>query len=192
MIVFKKYRKCFFVFLFGFLFTVGSVIMPTAQAKSTISLNYKKATILTGETLKLSLSFNSDKVKWSSSDKTVAKVSQTGKVTAKKVGFAKITAKVNNKKYTCKIKVEKPKVYGKSFILAPPTKFLLNIANTTLPIEWKSKDTTIAKVSSKGVVTAVSTGVTTITAKVSKKTFKFKISVASSISYTDGRIFVDE
>lgn len=48
------------------------------------------------------------KVTWSSSDKKVADVSKKGKVTAKKIGTAKVTAKVKGKKYTCTVNVIKP------------------------------------------------------------------------------------
>ena len=47
------------------------------------------------------------KVQWSSSNKKVAVVSNKGKVTAQKAGATKITAKIGNKKYTCKITVKK-------------------------------------------------------------------------------------
>ena len=176
---------CIFIFL-------SLIIAPNVQAKSKIALNHKSATILKGETIKLKLTGSTNKVKWSSSDSKIAKVSQKGKVTARKVGTTKITAKMGNKKFTCKIKVENPKVYGKSFTLAPPTEFLLCVVDTTLPVKWKSQNSLTAKVSSKGVVTAISPGVTTITAKVSNKTFKFKINVVSSISSYDGNVIINE
>ena len=46
------------------------------------------------------------KVKWASSNKKVATVSKAGKVTAKKKGTAKISAKVGGKTYKCKITVK--------------------------------------------------------------------------------------
>ena len=48
------------------------------------------------------------KVTWSSNNKKVAAVSKKGKVTAKKIGTAKVTAKVKGKKYTCTVNVIKP------------------------------------------------------------------------------------
>lgn len=44
-------------------------------------------------------------IKWSSDDPVVATVSAEGIVTAKLVGTVKVTAKVNGKKYTCKVTV---------------------------------------------------------------------------------------
>lgn len=185
-------KKSFFIFFLCILICLSLIITPNVQAKSKIALNYKSATILKGEIIKLKLTGNTNKVKWSSSNPKIAKVSQKGKVTAKKVGTTKITAEIRNKKITCKIKVENPKTYGKSFTLTPPTKFLLCVVDTTLPVKWKSQNPLTARVSSKGVVTALSPGVTTITAKVSNKTFKYKINVVSSISSYDGNIIINE
>lgn len=185
-------KKSFFIFSLCIFIFLSLIIAPNVQSKSKIALNYKSATILKGEIIKLKLTGNTNKVKWSSSNPKIAKVSQKGKVTAKKVGTTKIIAEIRNKKFTCKIKVENPKVYGKSFTLAPPTEFLLCVVDTTLPVKWKSQNSLTAKVSSKGVVTAISPGVTTITAKVSNKTFKFKINVVSSISSYDGNVIINE
>lgn len=44
--------------------------------------------------------------KWSTSKKSVATVSSKGKVVAKKAGVAKITGKVNGRKYTCTVTVK--------------------------------------------------------------------------------------
>ncbi len=187
----KKFVKILVASVICCLIVFFSVIAPVVQAKSSIKLNYSKATILKNETLKLKLIGKTDKIKWSSSDTEVAKVSKNGKVTAKSKGIAKITAKVNSKKYICKIKVENPKVYAKRYTMKSGTKYQLCIADTTLPIDWKSKEPIFAKVNSKGVVTAVSTGVTTISAKVSKKIFKFTIGVTDGVGFSsDGKLII--
>ncbi len=72
-------------------------------------LNAKNVTLDLKQTRKLKLSGCKHTVKWTSSDSSVAKVSK-GKVTARQVGSAKITAKAHGKKYTCKVTVKKPKV----------------------------------------------------------------------------------
>lgn len=68
------------------------------------TLNYKKATITEGFSLKLKLS-GTGTVKWSSSNKSIATVSSKGLVKAKQPGKVTITAKSKGKKYTCKITV---------------------------------------------------------------------------------------
>lgn len=76
--------------------------------KSTaMSISCKSLEIEEGETYELSINNCNKKIKWSSSDKEVVKVSKKGIVTAKKEGNVKITAKVGNKKFTCKVNVTK-------------------------------------------------------------------------------------
>jgi hypothetical protein len=72
---------------------------PAAQAKNTVKLNKTKATLYVGDTVKLKLTGTGRRVTWSSSKKSVATVSSTGKVKAKKVGKVTITAKVSGKKF---------------------------------------------------------------------------------------------
>ena len=73
-------------------------------------------------------SANNKNVKWSSSDEKIASVSQTGKVTAKKVGTAVITvASVDSGvKATCKVTVK-----------IPVTKVKLNKKKLTLGLKEK-------------------------------------------------------
>ena len=78
------------------------------QAKAKIKLNATKKTIDKGKTYTLKVSGTSKKVKWSSSNKSVATVSSKGKVTAKKAGTATISAKVSGKTLKCKITVKNP------------------------------------------------------------------------------------
>lgn len=80
--------------------------LTTVQAASKISLNKKSATIKVGKSVQLKVKGTKKKVKWSSSNSKIAKVSAKGKVTGKKKGTVKITAKVSKKKLTCKVKVQ--------------------------------------------------------------------------------------
>lgn len=77
-----------------------------------LTLSKKKATLTVKQSVKLGVKRNpisaKEKITWSSSNKKVATVSESGKVTAKKAGKATITAKTSNgKKATCKITVKK-------------------------------------------------------------------------------------
>ena len=78
----------------------------TAQASAALSKT--RATIYNGKTLQLKVTGTTKTVRWSSSDNKVAKVSQKGLVTAKKVGSATITAKVGGRKLNCKVTVKSP------------------------------------------------------------------------------------
>jgi len=95
------------LFLLTLMLLMLSMALP-ASAAAKIRISKKKATLYVGETLQLKVK-GAKKATWSSSAKKVAKVSKKGKVTALKKGSAKITAKVNGKKYVCRITVkEKP------------------------------------------------------------------------------------
>lgn len=81
------------------------VYTPASAAKK-VKLNKVKVTLRVGKTVTLKLKNNKKKVKWSSSNKKIATVTQKGKVKAKKAGKATITAKVGKKKYKCKVIVQ--------------------------------------------------------------------------------------
>jgi hypothetical protein len=76
-----------------------------AQAKTTVKLNTTSVVIRPGKTKTLKVTGTKKKVTWSSSNKKVATISSTGKVTAKKHGVTTITAQVGSKKYKCTVKV---------------------------------------------------------------------------------------
>lgn len=92
----------------------GVILVDNLQpeiALESISLP-KTATVKMGQTIKLNVTFNPSNatnkiVTWSSSDKSVATVDNTGKITPKKVGSTIITvvSKDGNKKATCTVTV---------------------------------------------------------------------------------------
>lgn len=75
-----------------------------AQAAA-VKISQKKLTLEVGASKVLKLTGTKGKVTWSTSKKSVAEVSKTGKVTAKKAGKATITATIGKKKYTCQVTV---------------------------------------------------------------------------------------
>lgn len=77
------------------------------KLKVKVALNKKSITLYVGKTQKLKVNGTKKKVKWSSSKKSVASVSSSGKVTAKKKGSATITATVGKTKFKCKVTVKK-------------------------------------------------------------------------------------
>ena len=72
----------------------------------TPKLSRTKATVKVGKKLTLKLKGNTQKVKWSSSNTKIAKVSSKGVVTGKSTGKVKITAKIGKKRYVCKVTVK--------------------------------------------------------------------------------------
>ena len=152
----------------------------TVEAASKVKLNKKKATLYVGETLKLKVQGTKSKVEWSSNKKSVATVSSKGKVTAKKKGTATITAKVDGKKYNCKITVKNPYLNKKSISLTEEETFNLKLTGSSVKT-WSSSNTSVVMVDANGKVTAVGAGTATITAKVGKKKYKCKITVKKNI-----------
>lgn len=71
-------------------------------------ISRSRVTLTKGKSITLKVTGTKKKPKWSSSKKSVAVVSRSGRVTAKKAGTAKITAKIGKKKYTCKVTVKNP------------------------------------------------------------------------------------
>jgi hypothetical protein len=89
----------------------------TVQAATKVKLNNEEIYLKKGKTKTLKLkNAVASKIKWSSDDKKVATVNSSGKITAKKVGWAVITAKYKGKSYECDVYV-----YGSK---AENTKFL--------------------------------------------------------------------
>lgn len=84
-------------------------IMITAfpmQADAAVKLNATKKTMYVGEKTALKVTGTKSKVKWSTSNKKVATVTQKGKVTAKAEGSTTVKAKVGKKNLSCKITVK--------------------------------------------------------------------------------------
>lgn len=69
-------------------------------SKTSLSLDVK-------QTYQLKISGTSQKIKWSSDNNSIASVSSTGKVTAKKQGKTTIRACVGNSKFSCKVSIKK-------------------------------------------------------------------------------------
>ena len=120
----------------------------------------------------------SKSVKWKSSNKKVATVSKSGYVTGKKKGTVKITATSKKRKKVKKtIKIKVTNLKAKSVTMSKKSAILFPNDKTTLKatvkgsagfynqgVAWKSSNTSVATVTSKGIVTAKKAGKATITA----------------------------
>ena len=112
--MYRKRNKLLSLFLVLSLFVgmVGIVNVDTTYAASK-KIHVKKKTVFLspGETYTQKLiakngkTIKATKVKWKSSNKSVAKISKKGKVTAVNVGTAKMTAKYKGKKYKFTVQV---------------------------------------------------------------------------------------
>lgn len=138
---FKNFCRLFAIMMVLTLVTpsvmpVNSIAVAKAAA---IKLSKKEITLETGKSLTLKITGTKQKVTWSSNKKTVAAVSSTGKVTAKKAGTAVITATVNKKKYTCKVTVKAAVAAVNPFITNAPfdaQELKFNKISYIIPKEW--------------------------------------------------------
>ncbi len=174
---------------------VTPIVNPSAvevQAATKIKLSKTKLTLYVKKTATLKVKGTKKKVTWSSSNKKVAKVSKTGKITAVKKGTATITAKVGGKKYKCKVTVKNPTISKTSATIDFGKTLTLKVSNAVGTVKWSSSNTAVATVSSKGVVTGKGAGTATITALASgiKLTCKVTVNPKPIPPVTDGAISV--
>ena len=152
-----------------------TVISP---APNEIVLNYVSYSLKAMETVKLEVispeKINPDDVSWSSGDSKIASVSSTGMVTGVSVGETTVTATYNGVSTNCLISV----------IPTEAETVVLNVSELTLEINdtyqltatvspentsnpfvtWNSSNPDVVTVSEEGEITALASGVSTITA----------------------------
>ena len=175
-----------------------SVRLSKTVKVSYVKINSTAKSIALGKTFQLRawpqpVNATNKAVTWESSNPSVAAVDSTGLVTAVKAGTADVTVTTEDGGFTavCKITVVVPVTsvkinstaktlkVGKTFQLAAwpqPT----NATNKT--VTWTSSNSAVAKVSSKGLVTAVKAGSAVITVKTADggKTAACKITVQAA------------
>lgn len=175
---------------------IDNVFNKIANKVTETTINKSELTLYVGDTYNLSVKVDGElkSASWKSSKSSVASVSSTGKVTAKKKGTATITATVNGQKITCKVNVKnRPLTINKksaTIYVGQTLKLSTTMNGKKISSSWSSSKKSVATVSSKGVVTGKKTGKTTITAKsggqkvtctvtVKKPTIKLSKSTAS-------------
>lgn len=146
------------------------------------TISKKSVTLIKGQSTTLKVKGTKKKAKWTTSDKSIASVSQKGKVVAKKAGTATITATIGTQKYTCQVTVQTPKLSTTKLTLVKGEKATLKLNGTNQAITWKSSNKKVAAVSKSGLITAKKKGTATITATVLKKKYKCKIIVKNAAS----------
>ncbi len=133
-----------------------------------------------GDTRKLKLSYNGEALKgkqaaWSSDNPKVAKVSASGKITAKKKGKATITASYAGETVRCQVQVT-DLVYPKSVKLSA-TRLTVSVNNTAKlkakvspknadypEVTWTTSDKKVVTVDENGKLKGIKAGKATVTA----------------------------
>ena len=164
-------------------------------SQNSLSLKIGEKALLTAT---VSPSNATDKtVRWSSSQKSVATVSNAGQVTAIGNGTAVITATAGNKSAKCAVTVQDGVIVVESVSLSEESLTLGEgetaiLVVTILPgdatdkaITWTSSDEAVATVSN-GVVTAVKEGTATITATAGGKSAQCIVTVKKDVVAVTG------
>ncbi|WP_167954625.1 Ig-like domain-containing protein [Anaerosporobacter faecicola] len=186
-------------------------VVTVKQNVTSIKLNYTSYKLGYKKSVQLKATVtttaSNKKLKWTSSNPSVATVNSSGKVTAKKYGTTTITAAAQDgsgKKATCKIQVvrlvTKVKLNRYSMTVVAGRKATLKATvtpkNATYKtVKWSSSNVSIATVDSRGTVYALQPGIVYITATAkdsSKKKAVCRVEVKEAVSASSITIITDD
>ena len=133
----KRIKKLIGILLFVLTFGLASTItIPQigtcvdVQA-ATVSLNKRSTSVYIGKTTQLKVKNYTGKIRWSSSNTSIATVSSTGKVKGKKAGTVTISARAGKKTLKCKVTV-------RSVIsVSPKTLYMDGVDDETITVTLK-------------------------------------------------------
>ncbi len=168
--------------------TTKPTAAPTPKIATKVAVSPTSKKIKKGKkftiTATVTTSSSNKKVKWSTSKKKICTVSQSGKVTPKKLGTAYIKAKAKDGSGAyakCKVRVIRPvskltlNKYTEELLVGDVLKLKATVKPKNASIKklkWSSSDTSIATVSSKGQVYGLAEGMVKIHVKTTDGTNK--------------------
>lgn len=126
----------------------------------------EKTTMIKGQKQTLTVSRTKLKVRWSSSNPSVASISAQGVLTAKRVGNTVVSAKVGGKKFSETVTVEVPALSNTSLTIVKNQKKKITLNGTTQQVTWSVGNESIASISARGVITGKKVGNTNVFAVV--------------------------
>jgi uncharacterized repeat protein (TIGR02543 family) len=188
--------------------TISVVPVPPVQIPVTgIAINLSMTTLDVSNTLDLTQTVypadaTNTSVVWSSSNSSIASVSNEGKVTARYFGTATITATTVDGGYTATsiISVPVPKIpvrqitvsqISNTLTVGQNHQFVANILPvnaTNKDVTWSSSNSSVADVTNSGLVNALSVGTVTIyvTAEDTGQTATALVSIATGVVHVTG------
>ena len=149
--------------------TPKKMTKPIKIDKTSVVLVKGKATIL-------KIKNATQTIEWKSTKTSVATVSSSGKVTAKKAGKTIVIATVGSQKKKCTVKVETPKLSASKILMEVGKTKTLKLKGCKHSIKWWSEDSDIVRIT-KGKLKAKDVGTTKIKANVHGITFTCKVTV---------------
>lgn len=154
-------------------------------------LKFTAKTIAVGEKFTQTLTDSSGKaiankeIKWKTSDKKKATVSDKGEVAGVKAGKVTISATYKGTEYKSTVTAVTPTLKSAAKTIAVGETFtqtlLVSSKAASGTVKWSTSDKKIATVDSKGKVTAVKAGKATITATYYGKTYKSTVTVVTPV-----------
>lgn len=158
-------------------------------APTVLTLSQASVDMTVGGSVVLSAS-GAENIEFSSGDESVATVTEDGTLQAVGAGTTVVTAKSGEQSATCQVTVEEPaqpetptnkelvlqSIYGfrGQFSMSVGNTAPLEVVGTDSTVSWSVADSAIATIDSEGVVTAVSSGKTIITASVDGQTLSIE------------------
>ena len=148
--------------------------------------NTPRLSLKQGTSGKLKVKYGGKKVKWKSSNKSVAKVSN-GVVKAKGPGKATIKATVHGRSFKFKVNVPKVTITATSLVASPPPEYgitasksvaTLKVKNNVGTPSYASSNPEVASVDENGVVTALKKGTVSVSAAVDGLVFRTTIKIS--------------
>ncbi|MCD8127638.1 MAG: Ig-like domain-containing protein [Clostridiales bacterium] len=144
------------------------------------------------DTLQLSLSEDCENVTWSSSNTSVASITEDGVVTALDAGTVTITATIDERvKSTTVIKVLEPVLAAETSAMYIGSVGLLSMENYNQELTWTSSKPEAATADGMGAVTGLTTGTTTFTTQIAGETYSVEMTVYALPSLADGSATVN-
>ncbi len=163
-----------------FLFSFRPLKVNAAGIGFVVLDTYSKTMKIGDESFLIAVTSTGKKPSFSSSDSKIASVNTYGKITARKAGTAKITAKIKNGEASCKVYVKKTSIQlnCKSVSLeVGEQKRLTAKISTGHKAVFRSDKKSVAAVGEDGTITAKKPGRATITVSADKTSVCCKVTV---------------